>query len=858
MSRPVIFIIADQLPNLDKLPQNVKDDLQGYQAWKKKSLNLKKHYVANIPCSPSRATIYTGFNSNVTKMSDNSNNSWQDSLRSVNEGLPTIATYFKRHKYHTRYLGKFHLSHELDRNEILKYKPTVAVQNELDKYDFDTFNKIGDFGYGINGGFYNDVDLMEQTLPNGNDKNKCDYYDYNTDTAYDGVIPYLRSQYKKNNSKFLCVINFQNPHDITYSNVIDKSDNPTSSTPSLQFSGNPDNNHRTNASYNKNYRKYTKEKLINYTSCVYDSVNSSTTNNDPLYVARIYYLASNYYGYGITQDNLLSFQYYQNNYLQMIKQLDTQLYQLYTFLDQHNYFNTAVIVLSSDHSDYNSAHSLVGKGAPIYEGAWNTTCLISYPDMKYRGKDYKYITSSIQLVPTVLLLSGLYCQKEISNLNLFPPIFRKSDSCGYKTTKTDFQNLKLNLSIGYGPLFLPLLRSLDNNNINTDINNKLPLNINYFTLAGFSVSANIRFQEQFYNVGYYFSIFQIFVANLGRIVFNIGSLLPSGPIIMYNALNSSGLAFVGTASQIYQQLFSNAYFVNLYFINLKIEPFVGDITTQYTLVAGSLPTIYGTSVYANSPIFDALDVLDLIHAVPPTLPSPNYVTFFDDAAGGIYAYVGTPEQISFLQTTNPIIQTWTTPTAISNTLGSYTTYVCNDPIYQEVLIYTLDISHIPAVIGDLNIINYVTEIFATAIPNIAAIILGNINYDNFNSAQYLISLYLSQLSNYILPGLEYDVDTLLSQGFQVQVFNNTEDKDELYNLADSSRINSYKTLINDLLVILNQHITYNNCQNLFISLPRNLLFTQLYSQLKTYVLDDMPQIYNYSLLDANNFNKTNG
>ena len=194
MVKPVIFIISDQLCNLEKLPCEVKDQLNGYNKWKNKCLSLDKHYVTNIPCSPSRATIYTGLNSNVTKMSDNSNNSWQDSL---SESIPTLGTYFKQKGYQTRYLGKWHLTHEVDRNEILKYKPTVAVQNELKKFDFDIFNKIGDFGYGINGGFYNDVDLMEQTLPNGNDPDKCDYYDYNNNIGYDGVIPYLKSQYKK-------------------------------------------------------------------------------------------------------------------------------------------------------------------------------------------------------------------------------------------------------------------------------------------------------------------------------------------------------------------------------------------------------------------------------------------------------------------------------------------------------------------------------------------------------------------------------------------------------------------------------------------------------------------------------------
>ena len=139
-----------------------------------------------------------------------------------------------------------------------------------------------------------------------------------------------------------------------------------------------------------------------------------------------------------------------------------------------------------------------------------------------------------------------------------------------------------------------------------------------------------------------------------------------------------------------------------------------------------------------------------------------------------------------------------------------------------------------------------------------AIFIGNITYDNFNSIQFLLNLYLSNLNDYILPGLNLDIDSLLTYGFQVQVFNDTEDPKELYNLADSIRVNNYKIIINNLLSLLNNNIVYNNCQYVFISLPKNLLFTQLYQQIKNYTLEDMPQIYNYSLLDANNFNLTNG
>ena len=38
------------------------------------------------------------------------------------------------------------------------------------------------------------------------------------------------------------------------------------------------------------------------------------------------------------------------------------------FLEKYNYFDTAVIILSCDHGEYNGAHGLIGKGSMIYEG----------------------------------------------------------------------------------------------------------------------------------------------------------------------------------------------------------------------------------------------------------------------------------------------------------------------------------------------------------------------------------------------------------------------------------------------------------------------------------------------------------
>ena len=182
MSFPVIFLCLDQMTNINFLPDDIKSTLNGFNKFHKRCIYFNKHIIGSTPCSPSRGIIYTGLNTPKTKVTDNSNNDWQSSLPDVESGLKTMGSYFKEHKYETRYIGKVHFDAELNRNNVQNYKPTMATQNRMKKYDFDIFNKQSDFAYHIDGAFFGDNEVMSQQLPNGNDPDKCDLYDKKTNS----------------------------------------------------------------------------------------------------------------------------------------------------------------------------------------------------------------------------------------------------------------------------------------------------------------------------------------------------------------------------------------------------------------------------------------------------------------------------------------------------------------------------------------------------------------------------------------------------------------------------------------------------------------------------------------------------
>ena len=868
----VIFIIIDQLSNLNNLPQNVKDQLPGYNSFLNKCINLNKNYVTGVPCSASRASIYTGKHMNITKMSDNNNNSWQPDLPTVEEGLNTIGTYFKNKGYKTRYMGKWHMSKDLDPVEQLKFKPTISNQDYLIKYGFDVYDKKGDAGFGRHGGFFSDLELLEQRLPNGNDPDKCDYYDDINKIGYDGLFPYLKQNLNSNvnintntnmnnmnnvnnaNEKpFLCIVNFRNPHDITYNDTISIENNPTSGTATMQLSGNPDNDSKTNSLYNNNYRLFRNLPLINDDTIQNDNVIDSTLN-DPLYVARLYYLATKFYAYGISKDNLLSYQYYQNSYLQMIKQLDTQLEEMYKFFVDNKVFDKCVIIIGSDHGELNGEHGLIGKGSMIYNGEWNVTTLISYPNMpqEYKGMLHNYVTSNIQLTSTALLLSNSYTKDEIKELGLFKPFFRMSNCGELQIIKKDFKCIKLNLSIGYGPIFSPLLKSLRSDVVDTEVDQYLLPTINYFTVPGFSISSIINFNGKYYNVGYYFSIYNLFISNRSNKTIN----LPSGQFILYNSLNPNGIAFVGTSEQLYLQYFANSQLSSQYLINGKIEPLTSTSLDGYKQIG---VTPFGSTIYSSSALFTNINISTILNITKPTLPSSPHILYNAKSGGSLFCFVGTLPYLTFMKATDPLLKVLNWESQISPYTGTllthFNTYVMNDPIYQNAEIYSISTVTKQSVILNFSLSKILPLIMNLSDNDLSDVILGGIVYDNLNSIQFIINTFLSNLTTYKTPGLDMTIQQLLQNKIQVQIFNITDDPTEKNNLANIRSIPTNIQLISKLLSLLYNYIRYNGLDNIYVALPKNLVFAKIFSAIKKFMNTDVPQVYSGTMLESNFFNK---
>ncbi len=873
---PVIFVVLDQMINLDLIPENIQKEFSGFQKWKKRTINFLNHQITATPCSPSRSSLYTGKHVNITKVTDNTNNSWQFSMPDVSTGLKTMGTYFKNKGDHVRYVGKVHFNNNLDRTAIQRYKPTMATQDYMQKYDFETFNKKGDFAYDIHGAFFSDKDVLSEVLPPGNDPSKCDLYDYKNNEAYDGGIPYLKKRDIEKDNKFFLCMNFENPHDITYANI--ESDKVLS-TPTFQMSGNrintPDNiKFGVNSTYNSNYRKFYDTPLIFNESYELDNNYNSTTNSDPLYLSIITILLGWFYMYGMNPNNKIQYQAYQTNYLQQIKQIDNELEILYDFLEEHKYFDKSVILLTSDHGEYNAAHGLFQKNAIIYKEAWNTILFISYPKMNYELKGYKYnfVTSHVQVLPTLLLLSNKYNTKEIKDSGLFEPMFNENKTLKFE----DFKNIKLGLPTGYGAIVLPILRSIAQSNIElqNELKEKIPLKMNYFSLPGYSVSSNIKLNGKYYNIGYYFNLIHTLLDTIQNILPNpnkVNIVLnklktfkennqefnDDTIVILRNSINEKGFGLVGKYNDIKVQLYSSN-FTKLYYSNPIIEIF-DEFNSDYKFLIDN--TLYPTKIYSNSILFNIDNVFTFIPP-NPDLPENPYSIIDQDPNGSVFIYVGKKDYIEFTYKTDPVVKNYfISPLIISGKPDDYSNYVCNDAIYQNAQIYTKNVPDGQIAISKISdLLDTIISIFSFNPIEVYKFLYENIEYSIFNSLCYFVSQFISSFIDtgfLVLPGKNKTVQELLLNNYQVQVFNDTDDINELYNLADSSRINDGDniSIINQLLIKLGENVSYNNCDNIFISLPIDIAIQETYNKIKEYTITKIPRIYNYRILTDNYYNK---
>ena len=259
----------------------------------------------------------------------------------------------------------------------------VNYTDSLKKYGFDKFEPDGDkFGEPDQG--------------------------YDTDNyTKSEIIRWMRTNADKLETKgkpWFTVLSLINPHDIMYADANLPGETVQKSKIDAKITLPPDN---------KLYNKKWKFELWPSLEQLVEAPNRPS--------AQLEYLIgwSEYLGF-IPNTRKDMWTVFYNLYLNLIKGSDRNIMQVLDTLDDLDLWKNTIVIFTADHGELGGSHGgLRGKGPFPYEQMSHVPMVIVHPDYK-GGRSCKSITSHVDIIPTLVGLSGTTAEKKKKLLKGLP------------------------------------------------------------------------------------------------------------------------------------------------------------------------------------------------------------------------------------------------------------------------------------------------------------------------------------------------------------------------------------------------------------------------------------------------------
>jgi arylsulfatase A-like enzyme len=361
----IILIISDQ--ETYKLAPAPDYQLPAREAIMQRGVTFRNHYTAAAMCSPSRATFLTGVPPQVNGVFDQMEYNFVPSLPATRANVGSI---LKKLGYTTAYFGKF----EMDKALLLNVKNTKNYSTLAAAYGFDIFNATGDVAGNPLQGYRDDVYFVGE------------------------AVKWLRHYHSATNTlhePFFMVVSLLNPHDIMYGEA-NLPDMPPIQKPAIPNIFLPP----ANSIYSKQWNFPLASTLTE----------SLTAKGMPEALSQYQTGWSGIYGFiPVARKDMWHFYY--NYYLNAIRDNDKSLQQVVNALNEMDLWKNTVVLVTADHGEMGGAHGgLRGKGPMAYEENSHIPLIIAHPDAP-KGAHCDVLTSHLDLVPTVVGLTGLPAEK---------------------------------------------------------------------------------------------------------------------------------------------------------------------------------------------------------------------------------------------------------------------------------------------------------------------------------------------------------------------------------------------------------------------------------------------------------------
>ncbi|MCB8879942.1 sulfatase-like hydrolase/transferase [Acidisoma cellulosilytica] len=361
----ILFILVDQEHFFPQWPMPVPA-----REWlKAKGISFLNHQAASCVCSPARSTIYTGQHIQHTGVFDNAGSLWQPDMAT---DVQTIGHRMASLGYHAAYQGKWHLSANLDQTREAIDAPLADYRKIIESYGFDDFFGVGD--------------IIDTTLGGYN-------YDDTTTAFTTRWFRTIGEDLRAAGKPWFLAVNFVNPHDVMYVN---------SDLPGETVQGKSHAMPIARPPADKIYQADWDLPLPATRGQSFDE--PGRPHGQKIYQGVQDVLV------GPWPDEDRRWRVLRNYYLNCIRDCDRQVARVLGSLKDNGLDQNTIIVFTADHGELGGNHQMRGKGNCAYWQQNHLPLMIVHPAYP-GGVSCKAVTSQIDLVPTLLALTGADADK---------------------------------------------------------------------------------------------------------------------------------------------------------------------------------------------------------------------------------------------------------------------------------------------------------------------------------------------------------------------------------------------------------------------------------------------------------------
>ena len=418
----ILFILTDQERyfRAGEFPQDYR--LPAHERLAKNGVVFENHRINSCVCTSSRSVIYTGLHIQQTRMFDNTNFPW---MQSMSTDLKTVGDLLREAGYYTAYKGKWHLTQEFETLNKLE-APERIFTREMEAYGFSDYLGVGDIIAHTQGGYLHDGMIAA------------------------AAASWLRgkaAELAQQNQPWFLAVNLVNPHDVMFYNT-DKPGEPIQEKNNLtHLAGDP-----AHAMYAK---QWDFELPASFSQAI-DAPGRPAAHTD-------HSIGNDVMTGPIPINEHWRWRKRHNFYLNALRDVDRHIMTVLDELEDRGLDSNTIVILTSDHGELGGAHQMTGKGATSYREQNNVPLIVVHPAYA-GGKHCKAVTSHLDLAPTLVSLTNASPEKKAAITQALPgkdfsPVLAAPEQAGLDAVR-DGQLFCFNMFASLDGSFLQKARDL--------------------------------------------------------------------------------------------------------------------------------------------------------------------------------------------------------------------------------------------------------------------------------------------------------------------------------------------------------------------------------------------------------------